>query len=281
MDASFSSPQDFEADDARSARFRAQLDERLAALLIEVDDYETTTSTNDALLAAAPPPAGRGRIAIADVQTAGRGRHERHWFTETGASVCLSLAWTFARLPAGFPALALAVGVATAGVVRDAGLRGVGLKWPNDIMALDHKLGGILLESRLGRDGSATIVAGIGLNLSVPASSAGDGDGGGAPGPIAMEDLLGHRPARDEVAVPLCNRLLALFSRIDATGRVDWEADFPPLDWLRGRRVRVETGHAVISGTASGVGSDGSLLLVSEDGEHSLLAGTVRLEDAP
>ena len=60
------------------------------------------------------------------------------------------MSYTFARVPEQLPALTLALGVAIVESLQQTGVEGVSLKWPNDIVALDGKLGGILTEVQSG-----------------------------------------------------------------------------------------------------------------------------------
>ena len=109
---------------------------------------------------------GEGLVVAAEHQTAGRGRLGREWVTPARTSLTVS----FLLVPDGpsaerWPWLPLLTGVAAAAAVRRVTGVQVSLKWPNDVLADDHKLGGILLE-RVERDGSAAAVVGVGINCS-------------------------------------------------------------------------------------------------------------------
>ena len=65
--------------------------------LDQIEWFASIASTNTYLLGQPPPPAGRCRIAIADHQTAGRGRHFRRWVSPPGSGLCLSFAYTFSE----------------------------------------------------------------------------------------------------------------------------------------------------------------------------------------
>ena len=98
-----------------------------------------------------PPPGGRPfRVAIADQQTAGRGRHYRRWVSPPGAGLYMSFAYSFEDPPENLPSLTLAIGVGVIAALQEFNIEGVSLKWPNDIVALDGKLGGILTEFQSG-----------------------------------------------------------------------------------------------------------------------------------
>jgi BirA family biotin operon repressor/biotin-[acetyl-CoA-carboxylase] ligase len=136
---------------------------RLAAF----ECVERIDSTNSELMRRARARQLAGPSALqALVQDAGRGRHGRSWQAEPGAALLLSLA---CDLPAdaALDGLSLALGAAAAAAIDDAcgGALRVGLKWPNDLLLGERKLGGILVEATL-LDARRWVVAGIGVNVA-------------------------------------------------------------------------------------------------------------------
>jgi BirA family biotin operon repressor/biotin-[acetyl-CoA-carboxylase] ligase len=138
------------------------------ACLEILEVFSEIESTNSYLLDQPAPPPGRFRVAVADYQTAGRGRMDRTWHSPPSSGLCLSMAYTFRQVPAKLPGLTLALGIGAVEALRRLGISGIGLKWPNDIIAHDGKLGGILTEVRNSASDSVTVVAGIGLNVDLP-----------------------------------------------------------------------------------------------------------------
>ena len=120
-----------------------------------------TTSTSDTLREQPAAAGGRMRVALAEFQRGGRGRRGRHWLSPFAAGLCLTVSWTMESPPGGFAGLSLALGVAAHGVLTDLGARGVGLKWPNDLVAADGKLGGLLLDLEGETQGPMKLVAAI------------------------------------------------------------------------------------------------------------------------
>ena len=101
---------------------------------------------------------------LCEHQLAGRGRRGRVWEDGTGRDLCLSLLWRFGAGEARAQGLSLGVGVAVARALESTGASGIGLKWPNDIVWQDWKLGGILIEGSVsGRDW--VVVIGVGVNV--------------------------------------------------------------------------------------------------------------------
>lgn len=131
----------------------------------DVDVLAECGSTNSELMQRAERGAPSGTVVVAERQTAGRGRMGRSWVAEPGASLTFSLLWRFATgtSPAG---LSLAVGVALAEALAGAGVAGLALKWPNDLLRDGRKLAGVLVELVPGTPSAAVI--GIGLNLQLP-----------------------------------------------------------------------------------------------------------------
>jgi BirA family transcriptional regulator, biotin operon repressor / biotin---[acetyl-CoA-carboxylase] ligase len=128
----------------------------------QIESLASCDSTNRLLLTRD----GAHRQAItADFQTAGRGQRGRAWHAPAGSCLLLSAAWTF---PINTPltGLSLLVGLSLKRALSQLGLDEPRLKWPNDVLARDKKLAGILVECR-----NQTAVIGIGLNHHLPPAS--------------------------------------------------------------------------------------------------------------
>ncbi|HEX6733743.1 MAG TPA: biotin--[acetyl-CoA-carboxylase] ligase, partial [Azonexus sp.] len=137
----------------------------------DVDALDTCDSTSSELMRRADAGAPAGTVIVADRQEAGRGRRGRSWLSSPERSLTFSVLWRFTGSPARLGGLSLAVGVALAQALESLGARGVGLKWPNDVLlstASDQaKLAGVLVEVVSDRRGCQTVI-GIGLNLGQP-----------------------------------------------------------------------------------------------------------------
>jgi len=118
-------------------------------------------STNAEALRLAAAGATAGTVVVADTQSAGRGRLDRTWWSEPGSALLASWILRPSLDPERLPLLALLAGVAAARATSVAGSVGVRLKWPNDLVVDDRKLGGILSES----DGRGAVVIGVGVNV--------------------------------------------------------------------------------------------------------------------
>src|SRR5690606_19224828 len=197
-------------------------------------------------------------------QSGGRGRRGRAWRMPLGGGLALSLLKRFDRGMAALSGLSLMAGIATCEALADAGIDAVGLKWPNDLIAEEAKLGGILVE--LGGDalGPCHAVIGIGLNLRL-------GDDAIAAIDQPCTDLArfaGAVPSRNALAALLLARLVPALERFDREGFAPFAPAFEALDTLRGRDVQViRAGDADGGdGIAQGVDARGALRVRFADG---------------
>ena len=206
---------------------RAALEPAVAAQLAKLEVFTELDSTNQRLLAA-PPPAGKLDVCIAEFQTQGRGRRGRRWDAPLGSGICLSVGWQFAGMPAEPAALTLAVGVAVRRVLESVAGLTISLKWPNDLVFDERKLGGILLELKAEAHGGAHVVVGVGLNVALPASllpELSDWPRGAVDLKTALRK---EPPPRAVLAAALVNELAALLADYPTRGfaayRTEWRS---------------------------------------------------------
>jgi len=244
-------------------------------VLFEID------STNTYLYDAPTPLPGHPRLAFAEIQSAGRGRRGRSWLAPFGSGLTFSLAWTFAETPAGLPALGLAMGVAVAEALRDFGVGEVRLKWPNDIVWHQRKLGGLLLQLRSESGGAACVVAGLGLNLSLPAEARARIAGEGALPVADLAEAMAGRPVgRNALAGTLAAAMLAALEEFGRCGFASFASRWAALDALAGARVRVEQGAEIVDGDACGTDAEGALLIRVAGQVRRFHSGDVSLRPA-
>ena len=257
-------------------RLRQALPADAGARLAGLEVLAETDSTNSRVLAAEAPP-GALVACLAEYQTAGRGRRGRSWLAAPGQAVCLSVGGGMPAGPADFAGLPPAVGLACAEALERQGVPGVRLKWPNDLLLGDGKLGGILIELRGEAQGPATVAVGIGVNLrSSAALRAEIGAAGGLPS-AALADVV-PQVGRNAVAGALLAAIVATLSRVpgmlDGAALAAWNRR----DALRDRAVRLETPGRSDSGIARGIDASGALLLEGADGRmRRVTAGEVTL----
>lgn len=232
----------------------------------DVDVVAECASTNTLLLARAEG-APSGAVLVAERQTAGRGRMGRPWHAEPAASLTFSLLYKLPRgtMPGG---LSLAVGVAIAEALRELGVEGIALKWPNDILRNGRKLAGVLIELT----GSSAVI-GIGLNLRLPADLPDDVRANAA----ALDMDIDRNRLLARLLASLHDVLETFGSGGFAALRDRWSA----LNAYAGVPVRVISEFAVpVEGICMGVDVDGALLLETSVCVQRILSGDVSLRRA-
>lgn len=210
---------------------------------------------------------------LSEHQHAGRGRRGRTWLDGTGRDLCLSV---FRRFDTGEPraqGLSLAIGVAAVRALEAAGAHGLGLKWPNDVVWRDRKLGGILIEGAVaGRVWAAV----IGIGVNVHAEEAPEG----GPPRVHLDAIPGARASRNRLAARLIAEVCAECDRFEARGGGPAIAEWKALDAMRGRPVDVVSPRGRVGGVARGVDEAGELLVEVNGGIERFVSAEVSLRTA-
>ncbi len=201
-----------------------------------------------------------GIVVVAHKQLHGRGRQGRQWHDCGGLHLSVVIPPHRASFDRGF---SVWLGLLVVLCLRDEFNLDVRLKWPNDIVLGDRKLGGLLLESA-GIHGRTVIVAGLGLNLNAqPADFPADLQGRATSLHLAAGEVI--KPG--EVAGKILSRVEAELDVFDTRG---WDAYRPALgcvDCLLGRHVVLSSGGLEFVGKAVGIDDGGALLLENAVGE--------------
>ena len=233
----------------------------------DIHRFATIDSTNTWVMDQARAGAAEGLVAVADEQTAGRGRLGRSWIAPPGASLLMSMLLRPSDLPMDRLHLATAA-VAMAGADAVALIAEItpSLKWPNDLLVDDRKLAGVLTEVD-GQDSSLAVVVGIGINCTWPDELPDEI----ADIAIAANHAAGRPVHREDVLEALLERLE---ERLDA----GWDAvarEYKSRCTTVGREVRVELADGAFAGTATGIDDDGALVVIADDGPRRVVAGDV------
>jgi len=225
-----------------------------------------TTSTNADVAASARAGEAAGFVLVAEEQTAGRGRLDRRWLAPARSGLLLSVLLRPQPPASTWPLLPFVAGVAVAEAVRSVAGLPAKLKWPNDVLIADRKLGGILTERV-----EDAVVVGIGVNVS-----------------LRVDELPTDQATSVAVAGGVTDReallkevLRALARRYDTWHDADGAASaILPVY----RDICATIGEAVVAhlpggqqvdGTVRAVDDDGRLAIETVDGTRLVSAGDV------
>jgi BirA family biotin operon repressor/biotin-[acetyl-CoA-carboxylase] ligase len=224
--------------------------------------YESLPSTNNEAARLAAQGAEEGLAVVAEEQTAGRGRLQRTWVSPRGAGLYFSIILRPKIAQERWPLIAFMAALA----VYDALLESSGLqtdiKWPNDLLAGERKICGILAEV-VDTNSGRGIVLGIGINLTneaFPEELASVA--------ISVAEATGRRAQKEVILSALLqalSRWYALLHEPDGSERIlsTWTTRSSYAD---GKSVKVMNGAETIRGVTRGLGPDGALRLETEGG---------------
>ncbi len=244
---------------------------------VAVQVFKDLPSTNQYLLDEQISDAAGPVVCVSERQSAGRGRRGRAWYSPFGANLYFSLSWPIRSAAAQLSGLSLAVGVVVARVLSAAGVQGIGLKWPNDLLIDGQKLSGILIDLRGEANGIIWAVIGIGINVNMqsPPATAIDQPW------ISCQQVRGEQLSRNDLAGRLITQLMAALKNFEAQGFAAFRERWQQLDLLIGKNVLVEIGRKKVAAVATGVDEAGALLVDYQGAPLAINGGevTVRVAD--
>lgn len=224
----------------------------------QVDVLNIIDSTNQYVKDAKGPKVN-GYVCLAEAQTAGRGRHGRTWVSPYGASIYMSMFWSFQGGHQAISGLSLVVGIAIVKALKGLGVDDVKLKWPNDVYLQGKKLAGVLVEVEGQLGAACDCVIGIGLNVDLPTTN------------LAIDqpwtDLAkgsGIEVDRNVLAAALINELTTCLTEFESGGLRQYVNEWNALDFFHKQTVKLLMGDKQFNGTAIGINIDGALLLDRE-----------------
>ena len=241
------------------ARLRAQ------GIDAPVTVADRTGSTQDDALAGLRAGAPHGAVYAAERQTRGRGRRGRRWLTTPGGLLFSVVVRTDAKQPSSTGRLTIAAAVGVVRAIQACTGASASIKWPNDLVFGQAKVGGVLAETY-----GAAAVLGVGLNVF---SAAGMAEGQAT---TALAAFATRTFERDELlAVSVAETLNCLAAEGSAWDEV--HAAWVRRSALQGRDVTV-TGATYARGRVTGFDPDGALRLRDAAGElRRISSGDVSL----
>jgi BirA family biotin operon repressor/biotin-[acetyl-CoA-carboxylase] ligase len=235
---------------------------------------DEVNSTNAYLLQLAQTQSVAGHVCLSESQPQGRGRRGREWLAPAYRNIIMSIAWQFQSGPAALGGLSLVAGVAVANSLSDLGVGQVKLKWPNDIILENKKLGGLLIEMQGESSGPCLVVLGVGINVDMGVIS----DGEINQPWTDIKKATNIECDRNLLAATLVKNLSTSFEKFERKGFAAFRDQWLLLHAYSGRDVKVIQGETEHFGKISNIGDNGALYLRDENGrEQHFFSGEVSL----
>jgi BirA family biotin operon repressor/biotin-[acetyl-CoA-carboxylase] ligase len=231
----------------------------------------TLGSTNDHLKTMIDAP--EFTCVVADEQTAGRGRRARAWHSSPGDGLYLSVLLRPRHdFQSRITLIGLMAAVSVAESLIERGVAGVDIKWPNDVMANDRKLCGILAEAATSGAGGMKLILGIGVNLNHESFS---DELSASATSIAIE--TGNRVETFEFRDRLLDKIASWYEKLrSGWGEAIVDRWQQLSSYARDQRVAITLDEEIVAGVTAGLTETGALRLLADDGSmKTILAGEV------
>jgi BirA family biotin operon repressor/biotin-[acetyl-CoA-carboxylase] ligase len=217
-------------------------------------------------------------ICCAEMQTAGRGRFGREWFSPFGENIYFSSRWHFNGDLSSLSGLSLVVSLSVLTVLNAIGIKEhLRVKWPNDLLWLNKKLSGNLIEIIAESNGGADVVIGIGLNVN-SLSDAEESDKKPTIPWCSLQDITHTYHDRNALIAALIHQLDDDLTRFMVAGFQPFISSWNAVDYLKNQFVTVFHPTTPLHGKAMGVDLKGQLILLDDHRvTHYLSSGDTSL----
>lgn len=241
--------------------------------------YQEIDSTNTVLKKIATDNAPEGTVVLADVQSAGRGRRGRTWMSAPNKGIWMSVLLRPNLHPSQVQTLTLMASVAVVRALESFDVKGLGIKWPNDILIDGKKVCGILTELSAEAERVEWVVLGIGLNVNHLES-----DFPSELKSIATSLRLSYkRPNelnRSEIAAGIINELEEVYNSFIEMGSSWVVQEWKKWNITLGKRVSLISQTNSFLVDVTDITSDGKLIVRYDDGTiGEVISGEISLRD--
>ena len=255
---------------------KAQLTAMASEELGDLEVFKSIDSTNKYAREKAEISRASGSVVLAEQQSAGRGRRGKSWISPFAANIYLSIVWDFEQGAQALEGLSLAVGVAVKRALNAQAVKGVQLKWPNDIYVEGKKLGGILLEMIGDPAGQCSVIVGVGINVAMPKSQGSEIDQEWTDIRSQLQNSSTAEvdsPSRNKLAADLISELVTLLRDFQVQGFSMYRDEWQAADAFFGQEAVISTPKQSITGIVKGVDPNGALRLQLENGKIETFIG--------
>jgi BirA family biotin operon repressor/biotin-[acetyl-CoA-carboxylase] ligase len=237
-------------------------------------------STNAVLRRLAETGAADGTVVFAETQTAGRGRLGKPWFSPPGVNLYASVLFRPSIPLSAVPVFAMVASLALTDAVWAEGVPAA-IKWPNDVLVGDRKVGGTLVTYASAGDLVDYVVVGVGVNLNVDRAALAAGLGAVAADATSLAEETDRSIDRNAFAATFLNAIEKWDRAYRREGPEAILAAWQERDALAGQLVEVRETPRHYLAHALGIARDGRLVVEDEGGgRHTLTDAEIRFASA-
>ena len=231
-------------------------------IIIESEMSSTNQYAKDLL----PNGLNTNALILAETQVSGKGRYEREWYSPRGG-LYMTIVVQPRNANLAYPLYGFALACASARALEDLDGPPISLKWPNDLLSDEKKIGGILSELITSRSANPTLVLGVGINVNNEVSS--------FPKSIRNESSsvvseTGHKLVIEHLAAKVVNYLNEYISKESPPSKI--LSEYRKRCETIGRQVKVDIVGQSFQGRAVDVSDDGSLIVRDQNNNEQILS---------
>jgi BirA family transcriptional regulator, biotin operon repressor / biotin---[acetyl-CoA-carboxylase] ligase len=217
------------------------------------------------------PSSNSLNVCVAELQTNGRGRFNRSWYSPFAENIYCSTKWQISCDLAQLSGLSLVVSLASRSALEAfVPIDDILVKWPNDLMCNHKKLSGTLIEIQVESNGLIDIIIGIGLNVNSVPHEHPELDKAWC----SMKEVSGNTINRNQVIAALIKSLDKNLKQFFSQGLPSFTEEWCAVDYLFNQAITVKEPSGDIHGTAVGINDCGLLLVKDQQGvTHAVSSG--------
>ena len=234
-----------------------------------IEYYTQLKSTNNEAWEIIKEGSQSGTLIITDNQISGKGRNGNEWESKSGKSLTFSLIYQPRTIPVEkIGLLSILSGISILDGLKELNING-GLKWPNDIILNDKKIGGILCESKINKKIIEWVVIGVGINVN---ESMDDFDLNLTKKASSLFIELGQNTQRERVIAGILNNMELLLERFESDSNFDVSKDWNNYCTHNNKKVSFKKNNMTHYGLFKNITIDGKCIIES-DGKNNSYSG--------
>lgn len=227
---------------------------------IPIHIFEKMTSTNDYLKNNTNDQ--KIEVCIAEMQTQGRGRFGKVWYSPFGQNIYFSMRYAFEKNIDELSGLSLIAALAVTNAISSiTTINHLNIKWPNDILFEHKKIAGILIDLQAEPNGYCHAVIGIGINVNMETAHQNQINQAWN----SLQKITGKYIDRNQLSAILINSLIDYLARFSNAGLHHFMDEWKQQDYLSGRSIQILSRSNQFNGIAAGINAQGHLILMMPD----------------